>query len=66
METFENNAITTANYSNYLDTQITDFYWLLSFSFVFVQTADNNMKTIQKQCDFDKPIFLLTKEVHQK
>ena len=34
MQTFENDATTVTDYSNYLDTQTIDFRWFLPFSIV--------------------------------
>ena len=45
---FENDATTTTNYSNYLDTQTIDLRWFLTFSIVFAKTAENDMITIRK------------------
>ena len=52
-QTFEDDATTTTNFSNYFDTQTIDFCRFLPFSIifiVFVHTAENDMKTIRKRC----------------
>ena len=46
---FNENATTTTNYSNYLDTQTIDFGWFLALSIVFVKTAGNDIKATRKR-----------------
>ena len=51
MQAFENDATTATYYSNYLDTQTTDFRWFLPFLYRFhLFRTCRQLKSIRKRC----------------